>query len=95
MTRDNTIKSVFLVTEEESRILGVGQNTVLLENFIYLPWKGLAWAVQGGLSKWSVLDCSQRWWVARGKVNLDISFKNIFMCISFLKLVLLHLCRFD
>ena len=25
MTRDNTIKSVFLVTEEESRILGVGK----------------------------------------------------------------------
>ena len=37
--------------------------------FFSLTMKGLAWAVQGRLPKWSVLDCSQRWWMAGGKVS--------------------------
>ena len=34
-----------------------------------LTMKGLAWAVQGRSPKWSVLDRSQRWWMAGGKVS--------------------------
>ena len=37
--------------------------------FFTLTIKGLAWAVQGRSPKWSVLDCSQRWWMAGGKVS--------------------------
>ena len=46
--------------------------------FFSLTMKGLAWAVQGRSPKWSVLDCSQRWWLDGGKVSSPKTYLSAF-----------------